>query len=56
VYIAVASCAHISPYIVSVVAMAGVFCPKMLVATNDVNTARFSVTSAGGTVAPNAAS
>src|ERR1700733_14641925 len=45
-----ASCAHIWAYWASVAAIAGVFCPKKLVAINDINRARLAATTAGGTV------
>src|ERR1700733_13995482 len=55
-YIAAASRAHISAYWASVAAIAGVFCPTMLVATNAANDARLAAISGGGTVAANAVS
>ncbi len=53
---AAASCAHISAYDASVTAIAGVFCPKKLVATNKADWARLAATTTGGTVAANAVS
>src|SRR6202453_3487690 len=55
-YIAPASWAHISAYWASVAAIAGVFCPTMLVATNAANNDRLAATIGGATVALNAAS
>lgn len=55
-FIAAASWAHICPYSASVAAMAGVFWPKTLVATNVASCARLAATTAGGTVMANAAS
>src|SRR5271169_321572 len=55
-YIAAASWAHISAYCASVAAIAGVFCPTMLVATNAANNDRLTAMIGGGTVALNAAS
>ena len=49
-YIAVASWAHISLYSASVAMIAGVFCPKMLVAINAMSRARLAAISGGGTV------
>ena len=48
-YIAPASWAHISPYSASVAAIAGVFWPRMFVATSDINRARLAATIGGGT-------
>ncbi len=53
---AVASCTHISPYCASVAAIAGVFCPKKLVATNAINCARLAAITGGDTVIANAVS
>ena len=55
-YIAAASCAHISAYRASVVAIAEVFCPNRLVVTSLVSWARLAATCAGGTVETNASS
>src|SRR5580693_29969 len=55
-YIAPASWAHISAYWASVAAIAGVFCPKMLVPTSIANKDRLATITGGGTVAVNAAS
>ncbi|CFS17869.1 Uncharacterised protein [Mycobacterium tuberculosis] len=53
---AAASWAHISAYWASVAAIAGVFCPKKLVATSATNSARLATTTGGGTVIANASS
>src|SRR6185437_8095316 len=53
---AAASCAHISAYMASVIMIAGVFCPKKLVATRAANSARLAAIAGGGTVIANAAS
>ncbi len=53
---AAASWAHIWKYCASVAAIAGVFCPRTLVATSAANWARLAAMSGGGTVAANAAS
>src|SRR5438309_11440548 len=53
---ATASWAHISAYWISVAAIAGVFCPKTLVATSCASWLRLAAISAGGTCAANAAS
>ncbi|CAG7074350.1 hypothetical protein PICSAR18_02871 [Mycobacterium avium subsp. paratuberculosis] len=53
---AAASRAHISAYSASVVAIAGVFCPRMLVATSWASSVRLAVTTGGGTVSANAVS
>jgi hypothetical protein len=53
---AAASWAHISPYCASLAAIAGVFCPKVLVAISAINWARFAATPGGGTVSVNAVS
>ena len=53
---AVASWAQNSPYIASLAAIAGVFCPRMLVATSAASWARLAYTTGGGIVAENAAS
>src|ERR1700677_4301870 len=55
-YIAAVSCAHISAYRASVVAIAEVFCPNRLVATSLVSRVRLTATSGGGTVDANASS
>jgi hypothetical protein len=55
-FIAAASWAHISAYCASVAAIAGVFCPKMLVATKAANNVRLAAITGGATVAVNAAS
>src|ERR1700677_316195 len=55
-YIAPASWAHISAYCASVAAIAGVFCPTMLVATNAANNDRLATITGGATVAANAVS
>ena len=47
---AAASWAHISMYWASVAAIAGVFCPKKLVATNVINNTRLAAITGGGTV------
>ena len=51
-----ASWAHISMYWASVAAMAGVFCPKKLVAISVANNTRLAAITGGGTVIANAAS
>jgi hypothetical protein len=53
---AAASWAHISTYCASVTAIAGVFCPKKLVAINVVNKTRLAAITGGGTVITNAVS
>ena len=53
---AAASWAHISMYWASVAAIAGVFCPKKLVATNVTNNTRLAAITGGGTVNVNAVS
>src|SRR5271156_174375 len=53
---AAASCAHISAYRASVIMIAGVFCPRKLVATKAASSARFAAIAGGGTVIANAAS
>jgi hypothetical protein len=53
---AAASCAHISAYSASLTAIAGVFCPKKLVATSTASWMRFAATTGGGTVAAKAVS
>src|SRR5882757_7027979 len=53
---AAASCAHISAYRASVIMIAGVFCPRKLVATKAASSARFAAITGGGTVIANAAS
>jgi hypothetical protein len=50
------SWAHISPYWVSVVAIAEVFCPKKLEATSAISRVRLAATTGGGTVSAKAAS
>src|ERR1700685_2356158 len=55
-YIAPASRAHSSAYWASVAAIAGVFCPTMLVATNSANNSRLAAMIGGGTGGLNAAS
>jgi hypothetical protein len=54
--LAAAEPVHISPYSVSVAAIAAVFWPMMLLATNDANWLRLAAMDAGGTVSANAAS
>ena len=51
-----ASCAHISAYWISVAAIAGVFCPKKLVATSVASRLRLAAITGGGTVMANAVS
>src|SRR6202000_3476673 len=53
---ATASCAHISAYWISVAAIAGVFCPKKLVATSAASRLRLAAITGGGTVMANAVS
>src|ERR1700749_1793403 len=53
---AAASCAHISAYRASVIMIAGVFCPKKLVATKAASGARFAAIAGGGAVIATAAS
>src|SRR5947209_12507956 len=53
---AAASWAHISEYCASVVAIAGVFCPKMFVAIRAISRLRLAATTGGGTVAAKAVS
>src|ERR1700753_3833950 len=53
---AAASWAHISAYRASVIMIAGVFCPKKLVATKASSSARLAAITGGGTVIANAAS
>ncbi len=55
-YMVAASWAHISAYWASLAMMAGVFCPKTLVATKLASWARLAAITGGGTVAANAAS
>src|ERR1700743_1416597 len=50
-YIAAAAWAHMSPYWASVAAIAGVFWPKVLVATSCISWARLTAIVGGGTVA-----
>ncbi|CAG6936925.1 hypothetical protein PICSAR164_04598 [Mycobacterium avium subsp. paratuberculosis] len=52
---AAASCAHMSPYWASLAAINPAFCPKMLPATRFASWVRLAATTAGGTVAANAA-
>src|ERR1700731_26982 len=53
---AAASWAHISMYWASVAMIAGVFCPKKLVATSVPNSTRLATITGGGTVIANVAS
>ncbi|KZS69076.1 hypothetical protein LAUMK35_02442 [Mycobacterium pseudokansasii] len=53
---AAASWAHISAYCASVAAIAGVFCPRMLVATRAASRTRLAATTGGGTVIAKAVS
>jgi hypothetical protein len=55
-YMAPASWAHISMYWASVAAIAGVFCPKKLVAIRFISKTRFAAITGGGTVIAKAAS
>ena len=55
-YIAVASWAHISLYSASVAMIAGVFCPRKLVAVSAISRLRLAAITHGGTVAANASS
>src|ERR1700677_4824582 len=53
---AAASWAHISAYRASFIMIAGVFCPRKLVATKAASSARFAAIAGGGTIIANAAS
>jgi len=56
VYMAALSWAHISPYCASLAAIAGVFCPRMLVAISNIVRLRLAAITAGCTVIAKAAS